>query len=110
MGSLVKKAKKKLGWGAHLLSGGLLPPVREINKAMGDKTFNQLHPGIAELEDQYDATKAAERAAQDAANAPVIPLPDEEEIKRRQRRSASSRGGGRAAPILTGGDRDTLGG
>lgn len=81
MGSLVKKAKKKLGWGAHLLSGGL-----------------------------HDATKAAERAAQDAANAPVIPLPDEEEIKRRQRRSASSRGGGRAATILTGGDRDTLGG
>lgn len=36
---------------------------------------------------------------------PVIPLPDEEEIKRQKRRSASMRGGGRASTVFTESDR-----
>ncbi len=48
----------------------------------------------------------AQERAQAAADAdPVLPMPDEEEIKRSRRRSASSRGGGRASTILTDGDR-----
>lgn len=39
-----------------------------------------------------------------------IPMPDEEEIKRNRRRGTAARGGGRAATILTGGQRDALGG
>lgn len=39
-----------------------------------------------------------------------IPMPDEEEIKRSKRRGQSARGGGRASTILTGGDKEALGG
>jgi hypothetical protein len=39
-----------------------------------------------------------------------IPMPDEEEIKRNKRRGQASRGGGRASTILTGGDKEALGG
>lgn len=41
---------------------------------------------------------------------PVIPMADEEEIRRSKRRGTAARGGGRAATILTGGDKDRLGG
>lgn len=79
-------------------------------KIFGEKTYNKLHPIGTSLEKQYDARKEAENAAKDAANQPVVPLPDEEEIKRQQRRKTTSRGGGRASTIMTGGDQDTLGG
>lgn len=49
-------------------------------------------------------------AAQQASQGPVIPMPDEEEIKRNKRRSAAARGGGRASTILSQGDDDRLGG
>lgn len=39
-----------------------------------------------------------------------VPMPDEEEIKRNKRRGQSSRQGGRASTILTGGDKEALGG
>jgi ABC-type branched-subunit amino acid transport system substrate-binding protein len=74
-----------------------------------EKAFDAVHPIGTSMEEQYDATKAAEQAAKDAANQPVIPLPDEEEIRRNRRRSASARGGGRASTMLSGGDRDRLG-
>jgi hypothetical protein len=44
------------------------------------------------------------------SNEPAIPMADEEEIKRSKRRGVSGRGGGRASTILTGGDKDRLGG
>lgn len=106
MGSLHKKLKK-YSPGARL--------EREINKAVlgkkkGEQLFDSLHPMGTSAEKQYDATKAAEQAARDAANAPVLPLPDEEQLKRYWRRRNAARGGGRASTILTGGDSDTLGG
>lgn len=48
-------------------------------------------------------------AAQKEGQGPVIPMPDEEEIKRNRRRSNAARGGGRAATILSQGDGDRLG-
>jgi len=97
MGSLHKKVKK-----------GLAGSV--IRGIVGDKTFDQFHPLGTSMEKQYDATKAAEKAAKDAANQPAIPMPDEEELRRKRRKANAARSGGRASTILTGGDSDQLGG
>lgn len=93
MAKLHKKAKKGL-------AGSV---VRGI---VGDKTFDQAHFLGTSMEKQYDATKAAERQAAEIANAPAIPLPDEEELARVRRRR--NRTGGRASTVLT--DDERLGG
>ena len=95
MGGFHKKVKK------YSLSQRLTRSV------LGDKTYDQAHFLGTSMEKQYDATKAAERAAKAAANEPVIPLPDEEELARIRRRK--NRGGGRAATVLTS-DEERLGG
>lgn len=47
--------------------------------------------------------------AQEEAAGPVVPMPDEEEIKRNKRRGTAARGGGRASTILSQSDGDRLG-
>jgi hypothetical protein len=76
-------------------------------RIFGDKTFDDFHPYGTQMVAQDDAIKASERAAAEAANQPVIPLPDEEELARIRRRK--NRGGGRAATVLTS-DEERLGG
>lgn len=55
---------------------------------------------------RMDPAKAMEGQEQE----PVIPLPDEEDIRRSKRRGTAARGGGRASTVLTGGNQDRLGG
>ena len=104
MGSLVKKAKN-VSFGKALLTG--LLPTREIGKVIGRKNMDQITPIGTSLEKQYDAAKAAQRAAEEMANKPVIPLPDEEELYRQRRRRNARRGGGRESTFLS---SDALGG
>lgn len=83
------------------------PGQKLKRKLMGDKTYDSLHFLGTAAEQQYDATKAAEKAVKEAENEPVIPLPDEEEIARVNRRR-SRRNTGRASTIMT--DYEGLGG
>ena len=53
--------------------------------------------------ESLDSTFNPELPVQDEG--PVIPLPDEEEIKRQKRRSAAQRGGGRASTVFSESDR-----
>jgi hypothetical protein len=93
MGQLMKTLKKT--------------PVGKLDRSLmkrvsgSDKTWDQLHPLEKGVEDQYDARKATEKAAAEVENAPVIPLPDEEELERVNRRRGAKRGGGRASTVLT---------
>jgi hypothetical protein len=82
------------------------PTHAAFRKAVGDETFNQLHPIGSSLEQQADAADAASKAAADAASKPTIPLPDEDELARIRRRRAARRTGGRDSTVLTG---DTFG-
>ena len=75
-----------------------------LKSAVGQNTYDQLHPIGSSLVQQDDAAKAAEAAAADAASKPAIPLPDEEELARIRRRRAARRTGGRDSTILTGDD------
>ncbi len=70
--------------------------------ALGDETYNQLHPIGTSMVQQEDAAKAAEAAAATEASKPAIPLPDEEELARIRRRRAARRTGGRDSTILAG--------
>lgn len=74
-----------------------------IRSVVGQDTYNQFHPIGTALVQQDNAAKAAEQAAQDAADKPAIPLPDEEELARIRRRRAR-RPGSRDSTILTGDD------
>lgn len=85
MGKLHKEAKK-LNLSYHVL----------------DKdTFEATHPLGTQAEAAYDAKKASEKALKEAEEAPVIPMPDEEEIARVRRRRSARRGGGRESTVLT---------
>lgn len=73
-----------------------------LDRKIGEENINT-HESLSR---RMDPTKMMENQEQE----PVIPLADEEEIRRNKRRSTAGRGGGRAATVLTGGDRDRLGG
>jgi hypothetical protein len=75
-----------------------------LKAAVGKKTYDEIHPIGAGVEQQENAAKAAEQAAEDAASKPTIPLPDEEELARIRRRRAARRTGGRDSTILAGDD------
>lgn len=65
-----------------------LDPVgTKINKE-GIRTFESINPKMPSAE-----------------AGPVIPMPDEDEIRRNKRRGQAARGGGRASTILTESDR-----
>jgi hypothetical protein len=81
------------------------PSQLAVRKVVGDKNYDTLSPFGAQMEAQYDATKAAEKAADEEASKPVVPLPDEEELARINRRKNSRRGGGRASTVLSSEDR-----
>jgi hypothetical protein len=81
---------------------------RGIRRITGDKLFDQAHfLGTAAVK-QRDATKAAERAATDAANEPIMPIADDDELQRSKRKMLSRRNRGRASTILAN-DAETLG-
>jgi hypothetical protein len=71
-----------------------------IRKTLGDKTYDDLSPMGASMEQQYDAAKAAEAAAEEEENKEAIPLPDEEELARIRRRK-TRRGTGRDSTVLS---------
>lgn len=81
---------------------------RAARSVVGEKTYDQLHPLGTSLVKQRNATKAAERAATDAANEPVMPIADDEELQRSKRKALSRRNRGRASTILAS-DSETLG-
>lgn len=72
-----------------------------LRKVVGDKTYDEIHPLGTSMVQQDDAAKAAEQAAADAQNKPVIPLPDEEALARMRRRRAQ-RTTGRDSTMLAG--------
>jgi hypothetical protein len=90
--------------------GGLHKTVKKVmpkemrtplDKKIGDENIST-HESLSR---RMDPTKALENQPEE----PVIPLPDEEEIRRGKRRGTAARGGGRASTILSGGDQDRLG-
>lgn len=82
---------------------------KRVERSLIDKeTFDELHPLSAQVDNSYDAAQASKKALKDAADQPVIPLPDEEELDRARRRRTARRGGGRASTVLS--DDTRLGG
>lgn len=94
MGKLYRSHSK------YTLSGNAL------RGALGKKTYDEIHPLGAGIEQQEKAADAAGQAAQDAANEKAIPLPDEDELARLRRRRAAKRTGGRDSTVLA---SDTFG-
>ena len=92
MGGLHKSAKK-------IIPKEMRTP---LDKKIGEENIST-HESLSK---RMDPSKAMEDQEQE----PVIPLPDEEEIRRSKRRGTAARGGGRASTVLTGGDKDRLGG
>lgn len=92
MAKLIKSHSK------YTLSGNAL------RAAVGQKTYDEIHPVGTSIVRQEEAAKAAEQAVQDEKAKPVIPLPDEEELARQRRRQALRRSG-RDSTVLT----DTFG-
>ena len=92
---------------------GLARTVGKLNKKLlGDKIGGALNKtdvfGNMAIQ-ASDSRKAAEQAAKDAANQPVMPIPDEEELTRSKRKSLARRQSmGRSSTIL-GGASETLG-
>lgn len=74
-------------------------------KVLGEKTYDAVHFIGTPAVQQQQAKQDAKNAADAAANRPVLPLPDEEELARQARRRNSARGGGRASTIFTQGDQ-----
>jgi hypothetical protein len=77
-----------------------LPTEKLKAKLIGQKNYDKVHfagPALIKYNDSMKPPAQVE--------APVVPLPDEEEIKRNKRRSVAGRGGGRASTILTQEDR-----
>lgn len=68
---------------------------------LGKKTMDDIHVMGGSAEAAYDANKASEKAIKEAANQPVIPMADEEELERVRRRRNARRSGGRASTVLT---------
>jgi hypothetical protein len=58
---------------------------------LGKSTYDAIHPLGTGAAMQYDAAKAAEKAAKAAEDEVPIPLPDEEAIDREARRNAARR-------------------
>jgi len=79
-----------------------------VRGVVGDKTFDEAHPLGTSTVEAYDARKDAERAATAAANEPVMPIADEDELRRSKKKMLSRRNRGRASTIL-GNDSETLG-
>lgn len=84
------------------------PSQKLERKILGKKNYDSVHPLGTSAEAAYDATKAAERAATDAANAPVMPIADDEELQRSRKKRLARRNRGRASTILAS-DAETLG-
>lgn len=86
---------------------------KTVSKAIPKEMRTPLDKKISEenisthnsLSRRMDPSKAMEGQEE-----PVIPLADEEEIRRNKRRGTAARSGGRASTVLTGGDKDRLGG
>lgn len=95
MAKLHKKAKQGLAGTA-------------VRSVVGDKTFDSAHFLGTSAVDARDARKAAERAATDAENEPVMPLADEESLRRSKKKMLSRKNRGRASTILAN-DSETLG-
>lgn len=70
---------------------------RLLRKTLGEKTYDQFHP----------IGTALVNAETPVAPPPVVPMPDEEDIRRARRRSTVAQLGrsGRAATILSDSDR-----
>lgn len=83
--------------GLHKFTKRVSIGERAQQKAFGDKTYDKLHP----------LGTALVKAETPIQPPPVVPLPDEEDIKRAKRRSAASQlqRSGRAATILSDSDR-----
>lgn len=81
---------------------------RALRGIVGDNAFDQAHFLGTAAVNQRDATKAAERAAKAAADEPIMPLADEEELQRAKKKSLARRNRGRASTILST-DSETLG-
>ena len=81
---------------------------RSKRAIFGEKNYDQIHPLGTSMVKQRDATKQAERAATAAANEPVMPIADEEELARSRKKVLSRRNRGRASTILAN-DSETLG-
>lgn len=75
---------------------------RAAQSILGKDTYESLHPLGESAEAAYDSKKASEKALKDAAEKPVIPVPDEEALER-ARRKRNARGGGRASTVMTSG-------
>jgi len=86
---------------------------KSISKALPKEARTPLDKKISE--ENISTHESLERrmnpaASMEGQDEPVIPMPDEDEIKRSKRRGTAARSGGRASTILTGGDQDRLGG
>lgn len=77
-------------------------------KVLGKKTYDSAHFLGTSAEAAYDARKDAERAAADAANQPIMPIADEEELQRSRKKRLARRNRGRASTILAS-ESETLG-
>lgn len=77
-------------------------------KILGDKNYDKAHFLGTSAVAARDARKAAERAATDAANQPIMPIADEEELERSRKKRLSRRNRGRASTILAS-ESETLG-
>lgn len=77
---------------------------------IGKDNMDSIHVMGSQVENAYDAKKAAEKALKDAEDnpEPVVPLPDEEELDRVKRRRNARNSGGRASTVLS--DESRLGG
>jgi hypothetical protein len=84
------------------------PGARLTRKIIGDKNWDTAHFLGTSAVAASDARKSAERAATDAANQPVMPIADEEELARSRRKMLSRKNRGRASTILAS-DSETLG-
>lgn len=96
MGKLHKNVKK-YSFGSKL-----------TRKVIGDKNYDSAHFLGTSAEAARDARKAAEHAATDAANQPIMPIADEEELERSRKKRLSRRNRGRASTILAS-ESETLG-
>lgn len=84
------------------------PSQKLERKILGEKNYDSLHPLGTAAVAARDARKAAERAATDAANQPIMPIADEEELARSRKKMLSRKNRGRASTILAS-DSETLG-
>ena len=77
-------------------------------KLVGKKTYDTAHFLGTNAVKQRDAAIAANNAKEAAANEPIMPIADDEELARAKRKSLARRNRGRASTILSS-DAETLG-